>query len=68
MWLELRTNEGVSVHLRGTVMWLRPPSQATGAAPAGFGAAIDPAACPPGDLEAYVVAYELGSLGVDTIN
>ncbi len=68
VWLELRTQQGVAVHLRGAVVWRRAPSQATGAAPAGFGVAIAPGACPPGDLEAFEAAYEQGPLGVDAIN
>lgn len=68
VWIELRTHDGAAVHLRGTVGWRRDPSQVTGAAPAGFGLAIDPAACPPLDLDAYVRAYDQSLQAADTIN
>ncbi len=60
IWLEMRPpGEITGIHLRGKVIWVRPPDNSKPVAvPPGFGLRIDSAACPPGDLEKYRVSYE----------
>jgi hypothetical protein len=58
IWFELRTFDGITVHLRGTTMWRRLAcSTGGGTTPPGFGAKIDAARCPPTDLAAYEAGY-----------
>lgn len=58
IWFELRTFDGITVHLRGTAMWCRPASGgAAGTTPPGFGVKIDAARCPQTDLAVYEAGY-----------
>ncbi len=58
LWLELRTPDGVPVHLRGKVMWRRTASQIGCAPPPGFGIKLEAVQCPPLDLASYVLGYD----------
>jgi CheY-like chemotaxis protein len=68
VWVELRTCEGVPVHLRGVVAWRRQPAQVTGAAPPGFGLRLEPTECPPHDLAAHVAGCDRLLRGPDAVN
>jgi hypothetical protein len=61
LWLELRTSEGVAVHLRGRVMWRRDADMAGAAALAGFGFQIDETSTPAHDLGLWNAAYNNSS-------
>jgi CheY-like chemotaxis protein len=59
VWFELRPpGRDEAVHLRGKVVWCRGLRNPGGAAPPGFGLRISDDDSPPGDLAAYVEAYE----------
>jgi len=59
VWLELRPpGDRAAIHLRGEVVWARPPQLGAASAPPGFAVRLDPASCPVQDLEAYGQAYE----------
>lgn len=60
LWFELRPPHcREAVHLRGTVVWVKPMGNGPGgAAPAGFGVRIEEALCPPRDLAVYRRSYE----------
>jgi hypothetical protein len=58
VWVELLApTHGTPLHLRAHVVWQRLPS-GRGILPPGCGLRIDPAECPPGDLESYLRGYE----------
>jgi CheY-like chemotaxis protein len=59
LWLEV-TAPGTStpVHLRAQAIWQRLPGAKFGVVPPGFGLHIEAERCPPGDLAAFVAAYE----------
>ncbi len=57
IWLELRTFDDETVHLRGTVMWRREADRVGGTAPPGFGVRLNAAKSPADDLERYVSSY-----------
>lgn len=57
VWVEMRTFNGETVHLRGTVAWCRTASDLAGTAPPGFGIKLDPERCPQLDLARYENAY-----------
>lgn len=59
VWFEMRAPHTESpIHLRGTVVWRRPPAHMGGAAPPGFGMRIEAEQCPVSDIEAYRDGYD----------
>jgi DNA-binding response OmpR family regulator len=58
LWLELRPpGTAMTVHLRGTLVWVAMPGRGGRGTPPGFGLRIDEESSPASDLEAYRQAY-----------
>lgn len=57
VWIEMRTFDDETVHLRGTVVWRRQLDQIGGTAPPGFGVRLDVSKSPTADMGRYVSSY-----------